>query len=244
MAKSSPSNLSLQQRYNNREVSWLAFNERVLAQAAREDLPLYERVRFLSISATNLDEFISVRMAGLKNQIRHDITIPSIDGLTPSEQLEIVQKLVARLMLAQQACWRKLLQALRAENIRIVTPKSLSAKRKAELHNYFEIEILPLLTPIAVDPAHPFPMIAHRGICFACRAIRARDAHHLNVLIPLPEALPRFITLSKGVFLKLEAVISWHFSTLMQGCTILEEGVFRIARDSDFELEDEADDFV
>ena len=151
-------------RFINRELSWLAFNTRVLEEAQNVNNPLLERVRFLSISATNLDEFTMVRIAGLMDQVRHGVHSISSDGLSAKQQLNAIHDAVKKLMHAQQHCWLELKKKLAKESIHVVGEKGLSAADKAWLRDYFAANIFPLLTPMAVDPAHPFPFIPNLGM--------------------------------------------------------------------------------
>ncbi|MDE0060927.1 MAG: RNA degradosome polyphosphate kinase, partial [Defluviicoccus sp.] len=150
-------------RFINRELSWLAFNERVLEEASNAAHPLLERLRFVSISAANLDEFYMVRVAGLKSLIQAGVAARSADGLTPQEQLRAVNERARKLMREQQRCWRALREALREEGIEVLEPEALDDAERACLAAYFVKEIFPALTPVAIDPAHPFPFIPNFG---------------------------------------------------------------------------------
>lgn len=235
-------------RYINRELSWLAFNTRVLEEAQNPNNPLLERVKFLSISASNLDEFSMVRIAGLKDQLDHHMETPSADGLSPRQQLAQIQVAANRLIADQQQCWLNLATALEDEGISAVTPKQLSAKDKTWLKEYFTTNIFPLLTPIAVDPAHPFPFIPNLGLVQVLELSPPRkSAKRMVALIPLPAAQARFIRLDCGRanrFMLLEDVIALFFDTLFPGFTLHASGLFRIVRDSELDIADEAEDLM
>lgn len=232
--------------YINRELSWIAFNRRVLELAYRMETPLLERVRFLSIAANNLDEFMMVRVAGLKDQVRHGVDERSADGKTPEEQLDAIQESMNALMRDQQACWLTLKSELLAAGIAILQPEDIGARDRQWLTRYFNEEIFPALTPIAVDPAHPFPFLPNLGITqlFELKKIKSGKEH--IAVLPFPHKLPRFVRLQgKGVrFILLEHVISLFLDTLFPGFEKTDSGLFRIVRDSDLEVAEEAEDLV
>lgn len=234
------------EHYINRELSWIAFNQRVLELARRDEIPLLERVRFLSISAHNLDEFMMVRVAGLKDQVRHGMSERSADGKSSGEQLEAVQRATTRLMQDQQTCWLALKQELSQQGVRILRPEELGVRERQWLSRYFMEEIFPALTPIAVDPAHPFPFLPNLGIAqlFELRKIKSGKEH--IAVLPYPQKLSRFVRLQgKGDrFLLLEDVVSLFLDTLFPGFEKTDAGLFRIVRDSDLEIEEEAEDLV
>ncbi len=241
-------------RFINRELSWLAFNKRVLEEAANTKHPLLERVRFLSISASNLDEFYMVRVAGLVDQIQAGIAPVSQDGLTPAQQLEKVNRRANDLILEQQEIWQTLRTALRANGISVLKPQELTAEERAWLRDYFEAHVFPVLTPLATGPTHPFPFIANRGFALVLKLRRDSDGHPMNAILPVPAQLERFIRLptvnTQGNgwgeirFLSLEHVIAEFLPMLFAGYSVVDHGAFRILRDSDIEVEEEAEDLM
>ena len=233
-------------RFINRELSWLAFNERVLEEASNPAHPLLERLRFVSISAANLDEFYMVRVAGLKSQIRAGIGARSADGLTPQEQLHAVNERARTLMREQQRCWHELREAMRAEGIELLDPKALDQDERAWLTSYFVKEIFPALTPVAIDPAHPFPFIPNLGFSLVLSMKRPKDEETSAGLVALPTTIDRFVRLEsrKSAFVTLEQVVRVHLDLLFPGFDLLDVGVFRVLRDSDVEIEEEAEDLV
>ena len=241
------------QRFVNRELSWLAFNRRVIEEALNRRHPLFERVRFLSISASNLDEFYMVRVAGLMGMVRAGVTTASADGLTPAEQLAKVDETARALIADQQRVWSELHGVLRKDGISVVTGEELTPRDKSFLHGQFNDQIFAVLTPLAIDPAHPFPFIPNLGFTIAVQLTNKRDGKHFSALIPVPPQLKRFIRLPdpenssspKDVrFIPLEHVIALHFDRLFPGHRVNGWGVFRLLRDSDVEVEEEAEDLV
>jgi polyphosphate kinase len=233
-------------RYVNRELSWLAFNQRVLEEAYNTRHPLLERLRFLSISASNLDEFYMVRVAGLKSQISAGVTQPSQDGLTPAQQLAAINRLAGQLMATQQECWNVLKSELRRAGFAVISPDELSEADRRWLDTRFLETIFPVLTPLAIDPAHPFPFIPNRGFALALQLVRRSDGKVLRALLPLPNQIDRFIRLPGSAirFLPLEDVIGLYLDRLFPGFDVRDRGQFRVLRDSEVEIEEEAEDLV
>jgi len=233
-------------RFINRELSWLAFNERVLAEADSPRHPLLERLRFLSISDNNLDEFYMVRVAGLKGQVLAGIVTPSQDGLTPAQQLEAINRRARKLMADQQVTWRVLRQQMAEAGISVIGPEELGAEDRAWLEERFMAEIFPVLTPLAIDPAHPFPFVANLGLGLALQLQRLSDGNRMEALLLIPGTLNRFVRLpGKSVrFLPLEQLIGLFLDHLFPGFAVIGQGMFRIWRDSDIEIEEEAEDLV
>jgi polyphosphate kinase len=233
-------------RYFNRELSWLAFNERVLEEAYNSAHPLLERLRFLSISASNLDEFYMVRVAGLKGQVSAGVTSLSQDGLTPAQQLAAIHARSGELMQNQQACWRSLRDELRAAGFAVLDAAELTAEERHRLDGFFLDQIFPVLTPMAIDPAHPFPFIPNLGFSVALE-LKARDgSRSLRALLPLPTQLARFVRLPGAAvrYLPIEALVGLYLDRLFPGFDVVAMGYFRIVRDSEVEIEEEAEDLV
>ena len=236
------------ERFFNRELSWIAFNDRVLEEASNSDVPLLERVRFLAISAENLDEFYTVRVAGLKEMVRGNMSRPSIDGLSPAEQIEKIERLTSALMQRQQAIWKSLALELEKTGISILTIAKLRTTDVSSLKKYFTEQVFPLITPLAIDPAHPFPFIASGGFTMAIRLRRISDGTFFETLIPIPSQIPRFHQLSKRSrelrFFPLEDILDNFLPIVFPGYDVMGKCVFRILRNSDLELEEEAEDLV
>ncbi len=238
-------------RFINRELSWLAFNTRVLEEAANPRHPLLERLRFVAISASNLDEFYSVRVAGLIGQERAGISTPSPDGLTPAQALAAIHTDAQRLIAEQQTAWHELRTLLAEAGLHVATPGQLTEADRAWLETWFMDRVFPVLTPLAVDPAHPFPFIANLALCMVLKLVREEDGGTMRALLPLPPQIERFIRLpahhgEKGVtrFVMLEDLIVLFLRRLFPGFIPAENGLFRLIRDTDVEFEEEAEDLV
>ncbi|MES2145382.1 MAG: RNA degradosome polyphosphate kinase [Pseudomonadota bacterium] len=235
-------------RFFNRELSWLAFNWRVLDEAANPAVPLLERLRFLSISATNLDEFFTVRVAGLRAQVRNGNLTPSTDGLTPAEQLKLVHADARRLMTTQQTVFNSLKKGMDAAGITILTRSKLTVRDLKAMEAYFLASVFPVLTPLAIDPAHPFPFIPNTGFSLALELERKTDRRGLLALLPIPQQIARFVALpsrdGEHRFLPLEELLLLHLDMLFPGYSDRGHCMFRVLRDSDLEVEDEAEDLV
>ena len=233
------------ERFINRELSWLAFNERVLEEAWNPRVPLLERVRFLAISATNLNEFYMVRVAGLNGQVEAGISAASQDGMTPAEQLAAISVRSRALMDNQQHCWEALVAQMREQGIFVLDESELDDADRAWLEGQFMSEIFPVLSPIASDPAHPFPFIPNLGFSLVVRC--ARDSEDpMFGLVPIPQGIPRFVQLPGEAdrFIPVEQVIRAFVDRLFPGFTVQDSSVCRVLRESDVEIEEEAEDLV
>jgi polyphosphate kinase len=241
------------ERFINRELSWLAFNRRVIEESLNRRHPLFERLRFLSISASNLDEFYMVRVAGLMGMVREGVTTASADGMTPAQQLAKVDETARGLIADQQRIWAELHAELRREGIAVVTGEEIAPRDRDYLAAQFAEQIFPVLTPLAIDPAHPFPFIPNLGFTIAVQLSNKRDGKEFSALIPVPSQLKRFIRLPDSEnpssprdvrFIPLERVIALFFDRLFPGHAVSAWGMFRLLRDSDVEVEEEAEDLV
>jgi polyphosphate kinase len=234
-------------RYLNRELSWLEFNQRVLDEANNAHHPLLERLRFLSISCSNMDEFYIVRVAGLKGQVSAGVAAVSDDGLTPRQQLAAVMERAATLMRDQQTRWIALRNELRENRIAVVEPPELTSDDRAWLAEKFQTDIYPLLTPLAVDPAHPFPFVPNRGFGLALQLHDQENDQELNALVLLPSHLERFVRLpgQNTRFIPAEQVVLLFIGRLFPGSfRLLNHGIFRVLRDSEIEIDEKAEDLV
>ncbi len=241
-------------RFFNRELSWLAFNERVLEESDNARHPLLERLRFLSISANNLDEFYMVRVAGLKGQVREGVRVVSQDGLTPAEQLSRVNAAASDLMAVQQRLWREIRGELASEGICVIEPEDVGEAERQWLEGAFLSQLFPVLTPLAIDPAHPFPFIPNLGFCLALKLRRLADAKSLYALVPIPGQVARFWEVPSAEtdrsaacgrrVISLENLLALFLDHLFPGCQVDAKGLFRLIRDSDIEIEEEAEDLV
>ena len=234
------------ERYFNRELSWLSFNERVLDEATNRNHPLLERLRFLSISGNNLDEFYMVRVAGLRGQVQAGVETRSPEGATPADQLLAIALTADALMENQQEVWGELLKLLDRADFHVLDRENLSPDCRQWLERHFLEQIFPVLTPQAIDPAHPFPFIPNKGFSLIMELRRIADDEILRALLMLPSMLPRFIRLpgKTARYISLENTIRLFFHQLFPGYELLGDGAFRVIRDSDIEVEEEAEDLV
>lgn len=232
-------------RFFNREISWLAFNWRVLDEARNPRVPLLERLRFLSISATNLDEFYTVRVAGLRELVREGNSTLSDDGLTPAEQLALVNADARRLMGAQQSVWNSLRREMEQAEITILSRSAITRAEDEFLRRHFMEQVFPVLSPLAIDPAHPFPFIPNTGFSLALELAREAGGQQMQALLPIPQQIARFVPLPGGKrFLRLEDLLLMHLPSLFPGYRDIGHCAFRVLRDSDLEVEEEAEDLV
>ncbi len=234
------------ERYLNRELSWLGFNTRVLEEALNPAHPLLERLRFLSISGNNLDEFLMVRVAGLRGQMDAGVEEQSPDGLTPAQQLTRIAEATDHLMQTQQQTFAELRQELREVDFTILDIADLTVEEESWLEAEFFARIFPVLTPQAIDPSHPFPFIPNKGFSLVFEMQRISNGEHMMALLVLPAMLPRFIRLRGrlGRYIALDVVLRRFFARIFPGYQLIGEGAFRIIRDSDIEIEEEAEDLV
>lgn len=233
-------------RYFNRELSWLAFNRRVLAEATNANYPLLERLRFLSISGSNLDEFLMVRAAGLAGQVRSQIEEVSSDGLTPMQQLTGIREAVIELEAAQQQVWRELRTLLGRHGIDLLGSGKLDDEQSRWMRDYFLEHVLPIITPQAIDPAHPFPFVSNQGMGIMFSLSRLHDGAPIMEMVLIPSAISRFIRIpgDRSAFMSVEDLVCRHADLIFPGFRIHGNGVFRVLRDSDIEIEEDAEDLV
>ncbi len=235
-------------RFQNRELSWLGFNWRVLEEAENPRVPLLERLRFLSISATNLDEFYTVRVAGLRELAKEGNTTPAVDGLSPAEQLVLINDDARKLMARQQVVFRTLRDEMTNTGIKILGRDDLDQADLDYLGDVFLHKVFPVLSPLAIDPAHPFPFIPNLGFSLALNLERKRDRRSLQALLPIPHQIDRFVPLpsvsGEHRFLPLEELLLVHIERLFPGYRTTGHCTFRVLRDSDLEVEEEAEDLV
>lgn len=232
-------------RYFNRELSWLAFNWRVLEESCNPAHPLLERLRFVSISASNLDEFFMVRVAGLKAHQLLGVEEQSMDGLTPSQQLAAITAKVDQLVGSQQQIWLDIQASLAEAGMVVVGEEPLEEQAEKWTNDYFRDELFPLLTPQAIDPAHPFPFIPNRGLALIFEMRKGR-AQPVREIVMLPAALPRFVRIPGEIsrYIALETLVRRNTDYLFPRYQVLRGGAFRVTRDSDIEIEEEAEDLV
>ena len=237
--------------YFNRELSWLQFNQRVLAEACNEAYPLLERLRFLSISGSNLDEFMMIRVAGLVGQVQRGLDASSLDGRSPAQQLAAIRAKLVELSAIQQDIWRSVREGLAGADIHIADEQRVSPAAHKWLKTYFLNEILPIITPQALDPAHPFPFVSNEGMGLLFTLTRDATREQLIEMVLIPSALPRFVRVPDSVtegsgvlYISIARMIQRYAEALFPGFTIEGDGLFRVLRDSDIEIEEEAEDLV
>ncbi len=233
------------ERYFNRELSWLAFNRRVLEEACNAAHPLLERLRFLSISGSNLDEFFMVRVAGLKGQQLQDVDHRSDDGMTPGQQLQAITQEADALMASQQAVWGDLREVLASAGITVLGGE-VEDGAATWLETQFREQIFPILTPQALDPAHPFPFIPNAGLSVIFSLVRLSDGEPIDELVMFPSTMPRFVRLpgDSARYVSIETIVRRFSPLIFPGYRVVDAGAFRVLRDSDIEIEEEAEDLV
>jgi polyphosphate kinase len=236
----------LESRYFNRELSWLAFNRRVLEESQNGAHPLLERLRFLSISGSNLDEFFMVRVAGLRGQQLQHVEECSVDGLTPTQQLTAIASDADTLMGEQQIIWEELRGELARAGVKVLDPEDIVGETASWLETHFREQIFPVLTPQALDPAHPFPFIPNQGLSLLLDLRRVSDGEPIRELVMIPATLPRFVRVGgrEAEYVTMESLLRRFIHLLFPGYDFLGAGAFRIIRDSDIEIEEEAEDLV
>ena len=241
-------NFTVSDKLINRELSWLSFNMRVMEQSSNKNYPLLERLRFLSISGSNLDEFYMVRVAGLRGLMMAETSAVSDDGLSPQAQLTSINLLANELIKNQQNECRDLLSELKKNNLNLLEPFDLTDGEKEWLEKYFLENVFPILTPLAIDLAHPFPFIANLGFSLIIDLKRAEDGFPLLAIVPIPTQTKRFVRLpdSNGEirFISLENILRLFIGLIFPNYALISEGIFRIIRDSELEVEEKAEDLV
>ncbi|WP_240699978.1 RNA degradosome polyphosphate kinase [Sphingomonas gei] len=235
-----------EKRYFNRELSWLAFNRRVMEEACNPAHPLLERLRFLSISGSNFDEFFMVRVAGLMGQQLQRVEAHSADGLTPGQQLVAISDEAEILADSQQSVWHDIRTQLDEVGIHVLEPEAIEGETEAWLENHFREQIFPILTPQALDPAHPFPFIPNQGSSVIFDLVRRSDREPIRELVLLPTTIPRFVRLpgEPARYVAVEVLLKHFTHLLFPGYDVLGSAAFRVLRDSDLEIEEEAEDLV
>ena len=232
-------------KYINRELSWLEFNQRVLEEAENSKIPLAERLNFLAISGSNLDEFFMVRVAGLKGQVDSEVFIETIDGLMPAQVLYEVIKKAKFIKKKQNECWENILKELGENGIKVCETNHLNMTEKRWLKTYFVNEIFPLLTPVAIDPAHPFPFVPNLGLSIVLKLKSKKSKNIIRVVIPFPKGLKKFIKINNiNKFIATDNIIIFFIDLLFPKYNFISYGAFRLIRDSDIEFSDEAEDLV
>ena len=236
----------IDERILNRELSWLAFNDRVLSLAAEPGIPLLERAKFLAISSSNLDEFFQVRVAALKDQIAAGIEDPAPDGRTPSQQLVEIGETVGRFVARQESIFLDDLRpALRDAGVDIVSWSDLATEDREAMSTYYDERIFPVLTPLSVDPGHPFPYISDLALSIAASVADPETGEHRFVRLKIPNVFPRLVPLGDGRFLPAEQLVAAHLNTLFVGMVVEDSATFRVTRNADLTLEEEeADDLL
>ncbi|RYE01086.1 MAG: RNA degradosome polyphosphate kinase [Sphingomonadales bacterium] len=246
VVEEAPAPASAGDRYFNREMSWLAFNRRVMEEACNPAHPLLERLRFLSISGSNFDEFFMVRVAGLMGQQLQKVEVRSADGLTPGQQLSAIVEEAGDLADSQQAVWNQIRADLVEAGITVLEPHEIGADTAEWLEQHFREQIFPILTPQALDPAHPFPFIPNQGSSVVFDLVRRSDKEPIRELVLLPTSMPRFVRLpgEPARYVAVETVLKRFSNLLFPGYEVLRSATFRVLRDSDIEIEEEAEDLV
>jgi polyphosphate kinase len=241
-----PRTSNKQRLFNGRDFSWIQFNRRVLEEAEDATNPLLERVKFLAITANNLDEYVEVRQAGLMQRIEDGYREPGYDGLRPEESLAVLTAEIHDFIQTQYRCWNlQLLPEMRKHGVRLLDWKELGDEARAHAQNYFQREVDPLLTPISIDPAHPFPRVLNKALCLAIllRAKRRSSGPLVLGVVTVPRALPRFVRLpsEEGVFdyLLLQDLIAQNLSGMYRGYEVMARGAFRVTRNSNLYFEEE-----